>query len=115
MPVGQAPRGWGEFGAGAATGGALGLLLGSKRGRSFGGKAFKYGSMAALGVVAYRAYGAWQARQAQVAGRPPALAPLASADQLLELVQLVAEDRPDVALAQELLEARRGFAGAEEV
>lgn len=54
---GQAPRGWGEFGAGAATGGALGLLLGSKRGRSFGGKALKYGSMAALGVVAYRAAG----------------------------------------------------------
>ncbi len=76
-PGGQAPRGWGEFGAGAATGGALGLLLGSKRGRSFGGKALKYGSMAALGVVAYRAYGAWQARQAQAAGTPPAPAPLA--------------------------------------
>lgn len=71
-PTGQVPRGWGEFGAGAATGGALGLLLGSKRGRSFGGKALKYGSMAALGVVAYRAYGAWQARQAQSPGATPA-------------------------------------------
>lgn len=69
---GQAPRGWGEFGAGAATGGALGLLLGSKRGRSFGGKALKYGSVAALGVVASRAYGAWQARQAQTPGAAPA-------------------------------------------
>jgi len=68
----RASRGWGEFGAGAATGGALGLLLGSKRGRSFGGKALKYGSMAALGVVAYRAYGAWQARQAQAPGATPA-------------------------------------------
>lgn len=71
-PGGQAPRGWGEFGAGAATGGALGLLLGSKRGRSFGGKALKYGSLAALGAVAYRAYGAWQARQAQTPGAAPA-------------------------------------------
>lgn len=75
-PSGQAPRGWGEFGMGAATGGALGLLLGNKRGRSFGGKALKYGSMAALGVVAYRAYGAWQARQAHAAaGAGPTLPP----------------------------------------
>lgn len=81
-PSGQASRGWGEFGAGAATGGALGLLLGSKRGRSFGGKALKYGSMAALGVVAYRAYGAWQARQAQLPGAAPAALPLQSAERL---------------------------------
>ena len=54
---------WGQFGAGAAAGGALGLLLGSKRGRRFGGKALKYGSVAALGLLAYKAYGNWQAQQ----------------------------------------------------
>jgi uncharacterized membrane protein YebE (DUF533 family) len=63
--------GWGKFGAGAAAGGALGLLLGSKRGRRFGGKALKLGSVAALGALAYKAYGNWQAQQqAQQGGRP---------------------------------------------
>jgi uncharacterized membrane protein YebE (DUF533 family) len=42
----------------------LGLLLGTKRGRSLGGSALKYGSVAALGAVAYRAYSQWQAQQA---------------------------------------------------
>ena len=55
---------WGQFGGGAATGGALGLLLGSKRGRSFGGKALQYGSVAALGVMAFKAYSLWQEKQA---------------------------------------------------
>ena len=72
QPPGDA--GWGKFGAGAAAGGALGLLLGSKRGRKFGGKALKYGSLAALGVLAYKAYGNWQAQQqqTQTAAPPPA-------------------------------------------
>ena len=43
--------------------GVLGALLGSKRGRSYGGKALKYGSIAALGLMAYKAYTAWQAQQ----------------------------------------------------
>jgi uncharacterized membrane protein YebE (DUF533 family) len=46
----------GKFGAGAAAGSVLGLLLGSKRGRSMGGSALNYGSIAALGVVAFKAY-----------------------------------------------------------
>ncbi len=61
-PSGGNAAGWGKFGAGAATGGAVGLLLGSKRGRRFGGKALKLGSVAALGVLAYKAYETWQAR-----------------------------------------------------
>jgi len=60
--------GWGKFGAGAATGGALGLLLGSKGGRRIGGKALKYGSVAALGAMAFKAYNQWQAQQAQQPG-----------------------------------------------
>jgi len=71
-----ADAGWGKFGAGAAAGGALGLLLGSKRGRKFGGKALKYGSVAALGVLAFKAYGNWQAQQqAQARSAPPDAAP----------------------------------------
>lgn len=88
-PGGAAPgkRGtdWGTFGAGAATGGALGLLLGSKRGRKFGGKVLKVGSVAALGVLAYKAYETWQQRQAGSA--PPATA--APAPQPLQTVDLL--------------------------
>ena len=64
--------GWGKFGAGAATGGVLGLLLGSKRGRSVGGTALKYGSIAALGAVAFKAYNRWQVQQAQQQSPIPA-------------------------------------------
>ena len=72
----SADAGWGKFGAGAATGGAIGLLLGSKRGRKFGGKALKYGSVAALGLLAYKAYGNWQAQQQQQQpSAPPAAQP----------------------------------------
>jgi len=57
-----------QFGGGAAAGGVLGLLLGSKRGRSLGGKALKVGSLAALGVLAYKAYQSWQSQQQPVSG-----------------------------------------------
>lgn len=50
--------------AGAAVaGGALGYLLGSKKGRQLGGKVLTYGGLAALGVLAYKAYGNWQQQQ----------------------------------------------------
>ena len=55
--------GLGKLGAGAGAAGVLGALLGSKRGRSYGGKALKYGSIAALGLMAYKAYTSWQAQQ----------------------------------------------------
>jgi uncharacterized membrane protein YebE (DUF533 family) len=66
---------WGSFGAGAVGGGLLGMLLGGKRGRSFGGKALKYGSVAALGALAYHAYQQWQAQQARATGAPVPPAP----------------------------------------
>ena len=64
--VGGAMRsGSGQLGTGIAAGGVLGLLLGTKRGRSLGGSALKYGSVAALGAVAFRAYSQWQSQQVQ--------------------------------------------------
>jgi uncharacterized membrane protein YebE (DUF533 family) len=60
--------GLGGFGTGAAAGGALALLLGSKGGRRIGGKALQYGGVAALGVMAFRAFNNWQAQQAQAPG-----------------------------------------------
>lgn len=50
-------------GGGALAAGAMGLLLGNKKARNFGGKALTYGGLAALGVIAYKAYGNWQAQQ----------------------------------------------------
>jgi uncharacterized membrane protein YebE (DUF533 family) len=53
------------FGGGALTGGAIGLLLGNKKARKVGGKVAMYGGLAALGVIAYKAYSNWQSQQAQ--------------------------------------------------
>lgn len=53
------------FTGGALSGGALGLLLGNKKFRKMGGSIAAYGGMAALGAMAYRAYGEWQ-KNAQI-------------------------------------------------
>lgn len=58
-------------GGGALAAGALGLLLGNKSARKLGGKALTYGGLAALGVIAYKAYGNWQAQQQNSTGVPP--------------------------------------------
>lgn len=71
-PRAQAGSDWGKYATGAAAGGALALLIGSKRGRKLGGKALKYGTVAALGAVAWRTYQDWQARQAGGAAAPGA-------------------------------------------
>ena len=48
------------LGKGALAGGALSLLLGTKKGRHLGGKALGVGSVAALGTLAYKTYRDWQ-------------------------------------------------------
>ncbi|WP_085581286.1 MULTISPECIES: tellurite resistance TerB family protein [unclassified Pseudomonas] len=58
-------------GGGALAAGAMGLLLGSKKARKVGGKVALYGGLAALGVIAYKAYGNWNAQQ----GRAPETEP----------------------------------------
>ncbi|MEY3252735.1 MAG: hypothetical protein RL227_1708 [Pseudomonadota bacterium] len=60
----------GKYLVGGAAGGALGLLLGSKRGRGMGGKALKYGSVAAVGALAWKLYQDHQAKQQQVQNAP---------------------------------------------
>jgi uncharacterized membrane protein YebE (DUF533 family) len=50
-------------GGGALAAGAMGLLLGSKKARKVGGKVALYGGLAALGVIAYKAYGNWNAQK----------------------------------------------------
>jgi uncharacterized membrane protein YebE (DUF533 family) len=62
----------GKYATGAAVGGVLGLLLGSQRGRRVGGKALKYGSVAAIGALAWKAYQDHQANQANPSAPAPA-------------------------------------------
>ena len=65
--LGGAGGGLGGFlsgaGGGALAAGAMGLLMGNKTARKVGGTALTYGGLAALGVLAYKAYGNWQANQ----------------------------------------------------
>lgn len=70
-----------KYASGAAVGGVLGLLLGTKSGRSLGGSALKLGSVAAVGALAWKAYQDYQARQqvqapAAAAGAPQAAQPV---------------------------------------
>src|SRR5690606_13783964 len=58
-------------GGGALAGSALALLLGSKKARKVGGEALTYGSLAALGMLAYKAYNNWQAQQDGAQQREP--------------------------------------------
>ena len=72
--------GYANFGTGMLAGGVLGLLLGDKRMRKFGGKALTYGGAAALGALAYRAYSNWQQQKAAAGAAP---APVAQPAQFL--------------------------------
>lgn len=64
----------GKTGA-ALGGGAIGLLLGNKKLRKAGGKVAVYGGLAALGVLAYKAYGNWQQQQQQQGAATPLPSP----------------------------------------
>lgn len=58
-------------GGGAAATAALGMLLGNKRHKKMAGKVVTYGGLAALGVLAYKAYGNWQQQQGNVGVTQP--------------------------------------------
>jgi uncharacterized membrane protein YebE (DUF533 family) len=69
-----------KYAKGAAVGGLLGLLLGTRRGRAIGGSALKLGSVAAIGALAWKAYQDHQAAQqgraaAGTKAEPASLAP----------------------------------------
>lgn len=53
----------GGVGGGMLGGAAMSLLLGNKKARKMTGKVVTYGGLAALGVVAYKAYSNWQQQQ----------------------------------------------------
>jgi uncharacterized membrane protein YebE (DUF533 family) len=58
-------------GGAAMAGGALGLLLGSKKGRKMGGKVLTYGGLAVLGAMAFKAYQNHQKGTVPASGEAP--------------------------------------------
>lgn len=67
-----------KYAKGAAVGGLLGLLLGTRRGRAIGGSALKLGSVAAIGALAWKAYQDYQAAQRDASEPASAHAPSAA-------------------------------------
>lgn len=84
-----------KYAKGAAAGGVLALLLGTRGGRRIGGSALRLGSMAALGMLAWKTYQDWQARQQ---GQLQAQAPAAAASAPAALPAPKAEARSRVLL-----------------
>ncbi|MBO9356637.1 DUF533 domain-containing protein [Bordetella petrii] len=107
---GNAPSFLAGLGGGALGAGALGLLMGSKKARKIGGKVAMYGGMAALGALAYRAYGDWQ-RQQQ--GQAPAQA---QAPQTLDRLPPAQAERHSSAILSAMIGAAKadGHIGPEE-
>ncbi|MFG6175813.1 tellurite resistance TerB family protein [Halomonas sp. THAF12] len=82
----------------ALGGGALGLLLGSKRGRKLGGKALKYGAIAGVGMLAWKA---WQGSRGGASGDA------AAEGAPLEDLQGEAGEQRSLALLQAMIMAAR--------
>ena len=83
-------------------GGALGLMLGSKRGRKMGGKALKYGALAGVGVLAWKAYQNYQTGS-QAQGQPAA----AQQGQPLDQLQGADQERRGLEILQAMIMAAR--------
>ncbi|UTF60216.1 tellurite resistance TerB family protein [Gilvimarinus sp. DA14] len=83
-------------------GGALGMMIGSKRGRKMGGKALKYGAIAGVGYLAWKAY---QNSQAGNAANP--VQPNAQQGQPLEELQGQAHERRGQEILQAMIMAAR--------
>ncbi|MBL3557413.1 MULTISPECIES: tellurite resistance TerB family protein [Marinobacter] len=82
-------------------GGAVGLMLGSKRGRNMGGKALKYGALAGVGVLAWKAYQNYQAQSSSP------VADTARQGQPLEQLQGSAQDQRGLEILQAMIMAAR--------
>lgn len=74
---------------GALAAGAMGLLMGNKKARKVTGNVAMYGGLAALGVVAYKAYDNWQKNQSAVPTREPQTVDRLSGPQVEEHSQAI--------------------------
>ncbi|MCE8014943.1 tellurite resistance TerB family protein [Halomonas sp. MCCC 1A17488] len=100
---GQAPAGGSGLDVKSLLGGgAMGLLVGSKRGRKLGGKALKYGAVAAVGVLAWKA---WQNSQAAKAGGVQAAGD--AEGERVEVLEGELQERRSLELLQAMIMAAR--------
>ncbi|GAA3566687.1 tellurite resistance TerB family protein [Marinobacter xestospongiae] len=83
-------------------GGALGMLLGSKRGRRMGGTALKYGALAGVGALAWKAY---QNHKSNSQDTVPAAS--AQQGQPLEQLQGADQERRGLEILQAMIMAAR--------
>lgn len=83
-------------------GGALGMLVGSKRGRKMGGTALKYGALAGVGVLAWKAYQNYQSGAAKT--NPPTDA---QQGQPIEQLQGQAQEQRGLEILQAMIMAAR--------
>ena len=93
VTAGMQPGDGRKYATGAAVGGVLGLLLGSRGGRRLGGKAVKMGSVVALGALAWKAYGDWQRQNAAAGSTVSVPAPTAGGFAALPPPQVEAHSR----------------------
>lgn len=95
------------LGKGAAVGGVLALLLGTKWGRRISGKALKYGTLAALGTVAFKTYQNYMDSQGE---------PIADAGQSVGELDGDAAEKRSVVLLKAMIAAAKadGHIDAEE-
>lgn len=86
-------------------GGAMGLLVGSKRGRKLGGKALKYGAIAAVGMLAWKA---WQKSQGNQEGaRGTASSDNRAEGERIETLEGEYQERRSLELLQAMIMAAR--------
>ncbi|MGM8851976.1 tellurite resistance TerB family protein [Salinicola halophyticus] len=83
-------------------GGALGMLIGSKRGRSMGGKAIKYGALAGLGALAWKA---WQTHQEKSSA--PAATATTETDRPLEQLSGEPQETRSLLILRSMIAAAR--------
>ncbi|TVP49590.1 MAG: tellurite resistance TerB family protein [Halomonas sp.] len=110
--LGGGTQGGGNKGGGSSSGfdmksllggGAMGLLVGSKRGRSMGGKALKYGAIAGVGMLAWKA---WQSSQAAKEGAAGS-AQSAAEGERVEVLSGEYQERRSLELLQAMIMAAR--------
>ncbi len=83
-------------------GGALGLMLGSKRGRKMGGKALKYGALAGVGMLAWKAYQNYQSNSGNADPNTPT-----QQGRPLEELQGAEQERRGLEILQAMIMAAR--------
>lgn len=91
-------------------GGALGLMVGSKRGRKMGGKVLKYGALAGIGVLAWKAYQNYQGNKGQNQAQPqpqPQTQASGQEGQPFEQLQGQAQEQRGLEILQAMIMAAR--------